>query len=141
MNVRWLWFDHVPEALNLSRQERRNLRNAIRTDTPLPLRTQFIAFFVGLPVVMAWFFLYVRFASAFPLVFNCLTLWLGIWICISGVNHLLSRRHTYRALVRVGYDVCLNCGYWLRGLGEDVKHCPECGARRTPPSLDPEPEP
>jgi len=47
---------------------------------------------------------------------------------------MLGRRlyapHVWRVLRRKGYDVCVNCGYWLRGLGEDVKQCPECGAKR-----------
>jgi hypothetical protein len=38
----------------------------------------------------------------------------------------------YRALREAGYDVCLRCGYWLRGLGDDVTVCPECGAQREP---------
>ena len=29
-----------------------------------------------------------------------------------------------------GIDVCIRCGYWLRGLGKDVTNCPECGWRR-----------
>ncbi len=36
----------------------------------------------------------------------------------------------YRATRGQGFDVCAKCGYWLRGLGEDVKRCPECGGRR-----------
>lgn len=44
-------------------------------------------------------------------------------------------RHLYaKAIFRTartyGYDICGECGYWLRGLGDDVKHCPECGAER-----------
>jgi hypothetical protein len=36
----------------------------------------------------------------------------------------------YRSIREYGFDVCPLCGYWLRGLGEDVKHCPECGSAR-----------
>ena len=36
----------------------------------------------------------------------------------------------YKSLREFGFDVCPRCGYWLRGLGEGVKHCPECGAAR-----------
>lgn len=36
----------------------------------------------------------------------------------------------YRATRLHGYDVCANCGYWLRGLGEDIHRCPECGTSR-----------
>jgi DNA-directed RNA polymerase subunit RPC12/RpoP len=36
----------------------------------------------------------------------------------------------YRATRKHGYDVCVKCGYWLRGLGDDIERCPECGTRR-----------
>ena len=36
----------------------------------------------------------------------------------------------YRATRGHGYDVCAKCGYWLRGLGDDIKRCPECGCAR-----------
>ena len=36
----------------------------------------------------------------------------------------------YRATRSHGHDVCRKCGYWLRGLGDNVKRCPECGAER-----------
>lgn len=34
------------------------------------------------------------------------------------------------ALNRSGVFVCMTCGYLLRGLDDDVKHCPECGTPR-----------
>jgi hypothetical protein len=37
-----------------------------------------------------------------------------------------------RAARQQGYDVCVRCGYWLRGLGNEVRQCPECGAKREP---------
>ncbi len=36
----------------------------------------------------------------------------------------------YQATRRLGHDVCLKCGYWLRGLGDDIARCPECGTER-----------
>ncbi len=39
--------------------------------------------------------------------------------------------HLRRAMRDVGWEVCIKCGYSLRGL-EDVKRCPECGAEREP---------
>ncbi|MHC5022559.1 MAG: hypothetical protein ACYTGG_01430 [Planctomycetota bacterium] len=35
-----------------------------------------------------------------------------------------------RAVRELGYDICLRCGYWLKGLDESIEMCPECGARR-----------
>jgi hypothetical protein len=36
----------------------------------------------------------------------------------------------YQSLRRHGYDVCVKCGYWLKGLGADSPCCPECGTQR-----------
>ncbi len=36
----------------------------------------------------------------------------------------------YRVTRQQGYDVCINCGYWLKGLRNETKRCPECGAER-----------
>ena len=35
-----------------------------------------------------------------------------------------------RLLRERGIDVCIRCGYWLRGLNDDVRECPECGWQR-----------
>ena len=48
---------------------------------------------------------------------------------------VVLERHCYGPLVRRvmrehGHDICLKCGYWLRGLAGDIKRCPECGADR-----------
>jgi len=39
----------------------------------------------------------------------------------------------FESLREFGYDVCPECGYWLRGLHETIERCPECGAVREPP--------
>jgi hypothetical protein len=36
----------------------------------------------------------------------------------------------YRATRQQGYDVCAKCGYWLKGLSDDINRCPECGMAR-----------
>jgi len=38
----------------------------------------------------------------------------------------------YRATRDRGHDVCLGCGYWLRGLGSEAARCPECGTPLEP---------
>jgi hypothetical protein len=37
-----------------------------------------------------------------------------------------------QAMRELGYDLCLECGYRLQGLSDDVTHCPECGSAREP---------
>ncbi len=41
-----------------------------------------------------------------------------------------NRKEMRLAMRELGYKLCTNCGYWLKGLGEEIKHCPECGWRR-----------
>ena len=36
----------------------------------------------------------------------------------------------YRATRQQGYDVCAKCGYWLKGLSDDIRRCPKCGVKR-----------
>lgn len=43
-----------------------------------------------------------------------------------------------QAVRDIGREVCVHCGYWLRGLGDDVTACPECGTKREP--MPPKPE-
>ena len=55
-------------------------------------------------------------------------------VCYVGGGAILQRARfapcVYRATRQHGYDVCAKCGYWLKGLGDDISRCPECGTRR-----------
>ncbi len=53
-------------------------------------------------------------------------------LTLNSVMHSRYRFHLRCQLCEHGREVCLKCGYWLRGLGDDVKQCPECGAVREP---------
>lgn len=140
MNLRWLLFDHVPRELRLSAEQRRDLGSRIAVKgIPLSLRRQALGFGLSIPLVMLWFAITNRIADLTTSWFgsdadilHVIWLWMGIWVIITGVNHLFARRRTYKALCDMGYDMCLKCGYWLRGLAEDVTNCPECGAKREP---------
>jgi hypothetical protein len=60
---------------------------------------------------------------------------MGFSIAYLIVLIVVLERYCYAPLLRRimrehGYDVCLKCGYWLRGLPDDTARCPECGAHR-----------
>jgi hypothetical protein len=57
---------------------------------------------------------------------------MALWLSFAFAHYLGGRRTTFQCLRQLGYDLCSVCGYWLRGLGDDVKKCPECGAHREP---------
>ncbi|MGD2107991.1 MAG: hypothetical protein PVI86_01240 [Phycisphaerae bacterium] len=54
-------------------------------------------------------------------------------LCFVGGGVILQRYRfapcVYRALRKKGHDVCLKCGYWLRGLPDNAPRCPECGRK------------
>ncbi len=139
MNLRWLLFDYADPDLPLSFWKRQKL--AWR---PIPIwkhpssmrremrRGRFIGIFgLMLPVVVfnsvrdlfssgvGLFVLLLLFAS---------TLW--IWGCL--LYGLVSRPEHYYRIRLEGFDVCLKCGYWLRGLDDETTNCPECGTKREP---------
>ena len=47
------------------------------------------------------------------------------------MQHFRFAPHYRLAVRQLGYDVCVRCGYWLRGLDKSIKECPECGFERT----------
>ena len=54
-----------------------------------------------------------------------------LWIAFRLIQRFRFAPH-YRSAVRdLGYDVCVGCGYWLRGLDKSIKACSECGFVRT----------
>lgn len=61
------------------------------------------------------------------------------WIALCSLggmvlSHFLRRRWmregVFSQLRWQGVELCAQCGYWLRGLGDEVTKCPECGAER-----------
>jgi hypothetical protein len=59
------------------------------------------------------------------------TLMMCIWCCwaVALLPKRSSNSRIFRRELRLrGYDVCVSCGYWLRGVGVKTHRCPECGA-------------
>jgi hypothetical protein len=42
---------------------------------------------------------------------------------------VFHRREIRAAMNARGFELCPQCGYWLKGLGADSPRCPECGAQ------------
>ena len=143
ISIKWWSGGVLGDGITLSREQRRTVnRRAIVDFLRHPLR---VAAFLGVQMVpvfifgVVWqiavplligptgpinhFMLIVNLAFLAYFVVQMVTL-LWVWRNIFGP-------HLRRAMRDVAWEVCIKCGYSLRGL-EDVKWCPECGAKREP---------
>jgi hypothetical protein len=152
MNLRWLVFDYVDPALEIDVRERRKIRAAARRRVVgasaevhsrgvvpwwpriiapmIPATAMGIAFvlFFMKSQKMWWDILWVM---ALQLLLS--------WLLLAVVARWTWRPAVWMALRDAGHHVCLHCGYWLRGLDDNVKRCPECGAERKTMQMDQEP--
>ena len=66
---------------------------------------------------------------------------LGFLACLLSVRlhrHIFVRQMR-QVMQSLGYELCLACGYWLKGLEDATDCCPECGTKReTLPEPTPE---
>ncbi len=122
MNIRWLWFDYVPEDISLTKAQRRRVN---RRTWSAVRRKWFIVLIGGLlcTLLATLLFLYstprsLHYLSLFPLV-------LVIELGLVTAGWVFARPEVFRALREVGVKVCPKCGYDLRGQSGDS--CPECG--------------
>ncbi|MCH8824643.1 MAG: hypothetical protein IH984_14180 [Planctomycetes bacterium] len=140
MNLRWLLFDYADPALPLSFWKRQKI-----TWRPIPIwkmpkslrrgRILCIAFGIA-PFAIATPFMPFLFNQLIRLSHNVtwyplVVLYIAVvwsWGCF--IYGLTSRTEHYYRIRLEGYDVCLGCGYWLRGLDETIRACPECGTDR-----------
>lgn len=148
MNVRWLMFDYADPALPMTFRQR--LRAAFRTLPLITLPPGFLLArvkFTGAIAPMLFvphlgLFLLLPMQPAVLRLYAVLVfLWVPVfWIWSCFAYGLICRREHFHRIRLEGFDVCMGCGYWLRGLDEEVKRCPECGAAREamPPPQAPE---
>lgn len=128
----------VDEAVPLTKQQRKIARDnawlnwrSYKWNVCIYIMVQFTA--------VGWYFL-ARYLlenfmnvkiSGWPLVIYNLGCPIFVLIAWRFLQHYRFAPH-YRSAVRdLGYDVCVGCGYWLRGLDKTIKACPECGFART----------
>ncbi len=136
MKWRWLFLDYVDPQLSLSREARREVRRRARA-VRRSLRASDVlgALIPGLvPAVgMVPWFLYLPFLPRSPWLILLLLVSVQLpvsWVLVTLVGRIAWKPRVNAALRELGYDVCSRCGYWLRGLKDDVGHCPECGSER-----------
>lgn len=143
ISTKWWSLGILGEGITLSRDQRRTVnRRSIVDFLRHPLR---VAAFFGVQMVpvLIWG---VVWQKAVPLLIGptgpikhmmlILNLAFLAYFVAQMVTTLWVLRNIYgphlrRAMRDVGWEVCIKCGYSLRGL-EDVKRCPECGAQREP---------
>ena len=141
MNWRWLMFDYADPDLPLTLWERIKvawrpipiwkLPHSARRGRLLSVRAIMPVCFVtilSMTLLISWIG-----PNLYGLRLLLLFLLLAIpgsWIGCCLVFGVVGRSEYIHRLRLEGFDVCLKCGYWLKGLSEDVKQCPECGWRR-----------
>ena len=139
----WVWPEYVSRDLPLTKQERKAIHRdawklwwankwnfALYLMLPgIYLLTVFFASDVGGRVatfIGATGSIYRLFRAGAPVAL--------LVICFVVGGAVLQRHRfapcVYRATRGRAYDVCFKCGYWLKGLSDDVKRCPECGTQR-----------
>ncbi len=146
-SIKWWSLGILDDGITLSRDQRRRVnRRAFVDFLRHPLR---VAAFIGVQMapVLIWG---VVWRNAVPLLIGptgpvnhmwlILVLTMLVWFAAQIVTTVWVLRNIYgphlrRAMRDVGWEVCIKCGYSLRGL-EDVKRCPECGAKRMPMAAD-----
>lgn len=139
MNLRWLVFDQFPPELGLTRQERAQaarLANLHRKREPRYRGAHKMFLFAFLPfaalgiaLMLAAIFRVLGSPGFWPVVY------VVIYPALAWALYRSRLPFVRRALRDMGYELCEECGYWLRGLGDKAANCPECGAARRPMGL------
>ena len=127
-NVRGPKVPYVDPAIELTEEQRYFVRSRIGAATQ------------SLPAIIRWLIVggvlalwAIMIAGVPPHVMFILVL-VAMFMIGGATGYYFKQRlgpTVWSALRELGYDVCTHCGYWLRGLGDDVKQCPECGSART----------
>ncbi|MCZ6612053.1 MAG: hypothetical protein O6941_05410 [Planctomycetota bacterium] len=145
ISIKWWSGGVLGDGITLSRDQWRTVnRRAFVDFLRHPLR---VAAFLGVQMVPVLLLTVVG-QNAAPLLIGptgpvnhmtlIVVLAILIWYAAQMVTTLWVWRNIYgphlrRAMQDVGWEVCIKCGYSLRGL-EDVKQCPECGGKHEPMS-------
>ena len=138
MNLRWLLGNFTDPQYKLSRRDQHRLSMAAHKKylswrrfwgySLVVMAVPFgLVFAFGIPAVLDWLGL-TRRTPAHTWAFAGVSLL--TWPYCAWAYRTLYIKPIRRAMRDHGYDLCVSCGYELRGLGYDVKRCPECGSWR-----------
>ena len=141
MNWCWLIYDHIPPELKVPYYMRQQIRRELRKELkPLADKRTAIRFFAILPMLIVLAVISFRFYDHLqtlnvPIYVQLIPTFVFILICqfcSAVIYRTLCEKKTYGLLRRYGYQVCGECGYWLKGLDDTTNNCPECGTKREP---------
>ena len=138
MNLRWLLGNFTDPQYKLSRREQHRLSMAAHKKylswyrfwgyTLLVIAVPLVlAYELGIPTVLGWLGLASQTpAHTWAFVIVSFLAWpYSAWMC-----RTLYIKPVRRAMRDHGYALCIDCGYELRGLGDEITKCPECGTTR-----------
>jgi hypothetical protein len=138
MNLRWLWFDYVPREIQLDASQRTDLAHTMRWHHHWNW-TQSLAFALVLAAIIAvniWAMgpivrlIPALSSSVVSIILRILSAVVA-WVTVAWIRRSNAEPATAQALRELGFDMCIECGYWLRDLRADQSSCPECGATRS----------
>ena len=135
MNEKFGWRRNIPRELPLTSEDRRNIRERFAQRRG---RMFWKAAAVGIVFILGWFIW--KLQLEVTILGRRIYGWYGFglmagWIVMTQAAIGYALRKDFARIVRTilrerGYDICIKCGYWLRGLDDNVQQCPECGAER-----------
>ena len=134
MNWRWLIYDYIPPELDMPRSRRRAIRREVRA-AAREVRQKSGWRLQVLFLICLFTFVYLLKFVRHQLMPQGLTrrlisfvvFALTAYVLIALIWRARYEKRTYRVLRDHGYDICLECGYLLKGLPDDRDRCPECG--------------
>lgn len=134
MNVRWLFGNFTDPQYTLSLREQMNLSNVaharfisrkaflVRTALILLPLILYFAFLKPALNLMGWG------GQTGPYVTALGVALVLFWPWSAWMYRSLYIGPVRRAMRDMGYNLCIECGYDLRGLDQTTTRCPECGA-------------
>lgn len=136
MNLRWLLGNFTDPQYRLSRREQFRLSNVAHLHFVSKWAFWWRVMLILLPLLVALKLLRPALAwmglsgQTGPYVIALLMIVALFWPWSAWMFRSLYVRPVRMAMREAGYDLCLGCGYELRGLDGSITRCPECGEER-----------